>query len=153
MYVCVCGMCVGVCVSVCLSAIAFLCFSSLKEAEIYQGQDETSGDSAFHVLKGNKISLLRLSHLPVAASPCTAYYCQRLKYQPSLFYWFIFLSNSLLFGLYSAISFFTCCASNCDIFSGPSALHPQVTVTVHVDAASARMVGLGSCANSPGHVT
>lgn len=39
------------------------------------------------------------------------------------------------------------------LIEGPSALHHQVTVTVHVDAASARMAGLGSCASSPGHVT
>lgn len=36
---------------------------------------------------------------------------------------------------------------------GPSALHRQVTVTVHVDAVSARTAGLGSCASSPGRVT
>lgn len=45
----------------------------------------------------------------------------------------------------------------CSIFclllnEGPSALHRQVTVTVHVDGASVRRVGLGSCASSPGLV-
>lgn len=36
---------------------------------------------------------------------------------------------------------------------GHSALHRQVTVTVHVDAASVRRAGSGSCASSPGLVT
>lgn len=35
---------------------------------------------------------------------------------------------------------------------GPSALHRQVTVTVHVDAASASRAGSGNCASSPGPV-
>lgn len=78
-------VCTCTCVCVFLSAITFLCFSSLcKAAEIYQGQDKTSDDSLFHVHRGKKISLLRLSHLPVAASPCTAYYCQQLHCQLSL---------------------------------------------------------------------
>lgn len=74
---CVCGV---------LSAITFFCFSSLcKAAEIYQGQDKTSDDSLFHVPRGKKNKpAASLSHLPVAASPCTAYYCQQPQCQLSL---------------------------------------------------------------------
>nr|XP_043871964.1 integrin beta-like protein 1 isoform X2 [Solea senegalensis] len=39
-----------------------------------------------------------------------------------------------------------------EVCGGPSALHRQVTVSVHVDGASARTAGLVSCASSPGLV-
>lgn len=93
--------CVWVCVRMfvwgffvchCLSLFFHL---SLKRWEIYYGQDKTSDDSSFHVPRGNTISLLRLPRLPVALSPCTAYYRHCLRRQLSVFTAFFLLPSSI----------------------------------------------------------
>lgn len=116
--------CVWVCVRMfvwvffvchCLSLFFHL---SLKRWEIYYGQDKTSDDSSFHVPRGNTISLLRLPRLPVALSPCTAYYRHCLRRQLSVFTAFFLLpsSISLDFSLWMPCLFIYFFSSTCAIF-------------------------------------
>lgn len=61
---------------------------------------------------------------------------------------FFFLNFSCICSVFSWPCSIFCLLLN----EGPSALHRQVTVTVHVDGASVRRAGLGSFASSPGLV-